>query len=187
MKFIPTRLALVLALAALASACTSFDQASNRVASVITPYQVEVVQGNFISAEQAAALQKGMTRPIHLYWGGRKREDIYMHELATQWAREHAHIHYTPVLSNATEACAWQGRQGFVHNAVIEDIANLAGHQIYACGAPLMVDAARRDFINLCGLPDDQFFADSFVSEADKARANTASADSTQPMETSNV
>ena len=62
MNFIHTRLLCALALAALASACTSFDQASNRVASVITPYQVEVVQGNFISAEQAAALQKGMTR-----------------------------------------------------------------------------------------------------------------------------
>ena len=62
MKFIPTRLALVLALAALASACSSFDQASNRVAAIVTPYQVEVVQGNFISAEQARALQKGMTR-----------------------------------------------------------------------------------------------------------------------------
>lgn len=120
------------------------------------------------------SIQKKMTRPIHLYWGGRKREDIYMHELAMQWAKEHAHIHYTPVLSDATEACAWQGRQGFVHNAVIEDIANLAAHQVYACGAPLMVDAARRDFVNLCGLADDQFFADSFVSEADKACANTA-------------
>ena len=62
MKFIPTRLALVLALAALASACSSFDQASNRVAAIVTPYQVEVVQGNFISADQARALQKGMTR-----------------------------------------------------------------------------------------------------------------------------
>ena len=62
MKFIPTRLALVLALAALASACSSFDQASNRVAAIVTPYQVEVVEGNFISAEQARALQKGMTR-----------------------------------------------------------------------------------------------------------------------------
>jgi len=134
------------------------------------------------------SLQKGMTRPIHLYWGGRKREDIYMHELASHWAKQHAHIHYTPVLSNATEACAWQGRQGFVHEAVIQDIANLAGHQVYACGAPLMIDAARRDFVKLCGLPDDQFFADSFVSEADKARANAVTpTNNTTPMETSNV
>lgn len=115
------------------------------------------------------SLQKKMTRPIYLYWGGRKREDLYMNELATRWAEEHAHIRYTPILSNATVACAWQGREGFVHNAVVEDLKNLADYQIYACGAPLMVDAARRDFVKLCALPEDQFFADSFVSEADKA------------------
>ena len=120
------------------------------------------------------SLQKKMTRPIHLYWGGRKREDLYLNELATRWAKEHAHIHYTPVLSNSTAACAWQGREGFVHNAVVEDLANLGNYQIYACGAPLMVDAARRDFVNLCGLLEDQFFADSFVSEADKAGASAA-------------
>ena len=117
------------------------------------------------------SLQKKMARPIHLYWGGRKREDIYMDELANNWARDYPHIRYTPVLSDATEACAWQGRRGFVHKAVMEDYPNLAGCQVYACGAPVMVEAARHDFTNLCSLPEDQFFADSFVTEADKARA----------------
>ncbi len=117
------------------------------------------------------SLQKKMTRPIHLYWGGRKREDIYMDALASSWIEHYPHIRYTPVLSDATEACAWRGRQGFVHTAVMEDTADLASYQVYACGAPLMVEAARRDFVNLCGLPEAQFFADAFVSEADKARA----------------
>lgn len=116
-------------------------------------------------------LQKKMDRPIHLYWGGRKHEDIYMDELANSWARQYPHIVYTPVLSDATAACAWHGRRGFVHNAVMEDHADLAGHQVYACGAPVMVEAARHDFTHLRRLPEDQFFADSFVTEADKARA----------------
>ena len=114
------------------------------------------------------SLLKNMRRPIHLYWGGRRREDIYLHELASSWAAEHAHIHYTPVLSNATEACVWQGREGFVHLAVMQDFPDLSSHQVYACGAPVVVESARRDFSSVCGLPENQFFADSFVSEADR-------------------
>jgi CDP-4-dehydro-6-deoxyglucose reductase len=48
------------------------------------------------------------------------------------------------------------------------DLPDLGGHQVYACGAPVMVDAARRDFTQRCGLPAEEFFADSFTSEADK-------------------
>jgi CDP-4-dehydro-6-deoxyglucose reductase len=117
------------------------------------------------------SLHKNMTRPIHLYWGGRKREDIYMHNLASGWAAQHPHIRFTPVLSDATDACAWSGRTGFVHQAVMQDYADLSAHQIYACGTPVMIEAARRDFSASCKLPKNQFFADSFVTEADKARA----------------
>ena len=53
--------------------------------------------------------------------------------------------------------------------AVVQDIIDLSGHQVYACGAPLMVDAARRDYVALCGLPDDEFFADAFTTAADLA------------------
>lgn len=115
-------------------------------------------------------LQKNMTRPIHLYWGGRRREDIYMHALAAGWAATHSHISFTPVLSDPSEACAWNGREGFVHIAAMQDFPDLAFHQVYVCGAPVVVEAARRDFSSRCRLPEDQFFADSFVSEADKAR-----------------
>jgi CDP-4-dehydro-6-deoxyglucose reductase, E3 len=47
----------------------------------------------------------------------------------------------------------------------------LSGHQVYACGAPIVVDSARQDFCALAGLPDEEFFADSFTSEADKVTA----------------
>jgi CDP-4-dehydro-6-deoxyglucose reductase len=34
-----------------------------------------------------------------------------------------------------------------------------------------MIDAARRDFTAECGLPEDQFFADAFTTQADLASA----------------
>ena len=51
----------------------------------------------------------------------------------------------------------------------MQDIIDLSGHQVYACGAPVMVDSARADYVDLCGLPADEFFADSFTTEADLA------------------
>jgi CDP-4-dehydro-6-deoxyglucose reductase len=111
-------------------------------------------------------LAQGDDRPLHLYWGGRRRTDLYLDSLASQWAAEHPHIRYTPVLSDPSPDCNWTGRTGFVHRAVLQDHPDLRHQQVYACGAPAMVDAARRDFTE-AGLPADAFFADAFVSQAD--------------------
>ena len=108
-------------------------------------------------------------RPVVLYWGCRARRDLYMNELPEQWAREQPNFRYVPVLSDATPEDAWTGRTGFVHRAVIEDLPDLSAYQVYACGTPVMVNAAHQDFTTLCGLPDEQFFADSFTSQADLA------------------
>ena len=115
------------------------------------------------------ALHKGSTRPMRLYWGGRRPRDLYMDELARSWAEQHAHISYVPVISDALPEDAWTGRRGFVHRAVIEDLPDLSDHQVYACGAPVMVEAARRDFGALCALPPEEFYADAFTTEADLA------------------
>lgn len=101
-------------------------------------------------------------RPISLYWGGRCRADLYMAELAARWAEKYASINFVPVLSEPAEADAWQGRTGFVHVAAMQDFADLSGHQVYVCGSPAMVAAARRDFVGQCALPGNEFFADSF-------------------------
>ena len=115
------------------------------------------------------SIKRGITRPMSLYWGGRRPKDLYMHELAAKWAAEHAHITYVPVVSDALPEDAWAGRTGFVHKAVIADFPDLSGHQVYACGVPIMVDSAQRDFIAQCKLPEAEFYADSFTTAADKA------------------
>jgi CDP-4-dehydro-6-deoxyglucose reductase len=111
---------------------------------------------------------KGITRPAVLYWGCRSKADLYLHDWALQAAQAMPNLTYVPVLSEARPEDAWFGRTGFVHQAVMEDLPDLSGHQVYACGAPIMVDSARRDFVAQCGLPGEEFYADSFTSEADK-------------------
>ena len=80
-------------------------------------------------------------------------------------------LRYVPVVSDAQPEDGWSGRTGFVHHAVLADLPNLSGYQVYACGAPIVVDSARKDFCAQAGLPEEEFFADAFTSEADKAAA----------------
>jgi CDP-4-dehydro-6-deoxyglucose reductase, E3 len=118
------------------------------------------------------ALERGMKRPITLYWGCRAKRDLYLLDVPASW--KHEGFKFIPVLSDPTPECQWTGRTGFVHRAVMQDFPHLSGVQVYACGAPVMVDAARRDFVAQCSLPAEEFFADSFLTEADKAPAAVA-------------
>ena len=111
------------------------------------------------------------TRPVTLYWGGRRPQDLYMHALCEEWARTLPNFRYVPVVSDALPEDGWSGRTGFVHRAVMEDLPDLSGHQVYACGAPIVIESAQRDFVSLCKLPEEEFYADSFTSEADLAAA----------------
>jgi CDP-4-dehydro-6-deoxyglucose reductase len=122
-----------------------------------------------IKAVIDAALKKGTPRPMTLYWGARRPKDLYLDALPARWAAEHPGFKYVPVVSDALAEDRWRGRTGFVHRAVMEDLPDLSGVQVYACGVPIMVDSARRDFVGKCGLPESEFFADSFTTAADKA------------------
>jgi CDP-4-dehydro-6-deoxyglucose reductase, E3 len=112
-------------------------------------------------------IHEKIQRPIYLYWGGRRPVDLYFHEKCLAWANEFAHIHYTPVISDALPTDQWHGRTGFVHLAVMEDFPDMSNLQVYACGAPIVIQSAERDFVEKCHLPEDEFYADSFTSEAD--------------------
>jgi len=112
---------------------------------------------------------KGMAdRPTVLYWGCRSQTDLYLHDWMVQAAAELPWLRYVPVLSEPKASDAWTGRTGLVHHAVMDDLPDLSGHEVYACGAPVMVQVAQRDFVKLHGLPTECFFADAFTSEADK-------------------
>ena len=110
---------------------------------------------------------QGITRPATLYWGGRRPADLYQAAWIAEQLTAMPHLRYVPVISDALPEDGWAGRTGFVHRAVVEDTPDLSGHEVYACGAPIVVESAKRDYL-AAGLPEEAFFADSFTSAKDK-------------------
>lgn len=110
-------------------------------------------------------LHQETQREMVLYWGVKTLADLYMPTLPKAWASIHKNLKFIPVLSEPLASDAWQGRTGFVHQAVLDDFADLSAHEVYCCGAPVMVDTANEAF-KLRGLPDDAFFSDAFTFAA---------------------
>ena len=113
---------------------------------------------------------KGIQRPMTLYWGGRRPADLYALDLIQQWETTNSQFKFIPVVSDALPEDHWTGRTGFVHQAVMQDFPDLSQHSVYACGAPIVVQSAQRDFVSNCGLPQEEFFADAFTTAADLAK-----------------
>jgi CDP-4-dehydro-6-deoxyglucose reductase len=107
------------------------------------------------------AFKHEVLREFVLYWGAKTLPDLYQAGVPSEWQQAHKNFGFIPVLSEPRAEDNWPGRSGFVHQAVLADFADLSGYEVYACGAPPMIDAARRDFLAR-GLPEDAFFADSF-------------------------
>jgi NAD(P)H-flavin reductase/ferredoxin len=119
------------------------------------------------------AIDADNRRPMHLYWGARKRADIYLADLPAKWQRL-PWFSFTPVLSDPD--ASWRGRTGLVHNAVREDHADLTNADVYACGNPLMVSASQEAFVRHHGLTVPHFFADAFVA------SGPSTSDELQPL-----
>jgi CDP-4-dehydro-6-deoxyglucose reductase len=109
------------------------------------------------------AFRIGLQREMVLYWGGRRPHDLYLSGLCREWQAQHPNFSFVPVVSDALPEDNWPGRTGFVHLAVLEDFPDLSAYQVYACGAPIVVESAKRDFTAQCRLPEDEFYADSFT------------------------
>jgi NAD(P)H-flavin reductase/ferredoxin len=108
------------------------------------------------------AFQRGIRRPMWLYWGVRRKGDLYLLELAQRWQTEHANFHVVPVLSDLAPDDPWTGRRGLVHEAMLADFPDLQGHEVYVCGSVKMVEAAVPAFIAQ-GLGEDLCFTDAFL------------------------
>jgi NAD(P)H-flavin reductase/ferredoxin len=112
-------------------------------------------------------IKRSIVRQARFYWGIRRRDDLYMPEILEKWRSKAPWLTCQPVLSQPDED--WTGRRGFVQEAVLQDFQNvqdlrdLSGWQVYACGNPSMVSAARAMLTTRAGLPAMHFHADPFV------------------------
>ncbi|HSQ03452.1 MAG TPA: 2Fe-2S iron-sulfur cluster-binding protein, partial [Burkholderiales bacterium] len=123
------------------------------------------------------AFAAGFRRPLVLYWGVRRRCDLYLSALPEQWQRDHSNFRYIPVLSAPAPEDAWTGRTGLVHEAILADYPDLSGFEMYVCGSVKMLDAARPAFL-AHGLHEDACFTDIFVSSE---RHTTSAKESSPP------
>lgn len=111
------------------------------------------------------AMHIGDLRPMSLYWGVRSKRDLYMGKLAQGWAEQFENIEFIPVLSEPDDD--WQGKTGFVHEAVIADHPDMSAFDVYMAGPPVMVNAGREAF-EKAGLSFDHMYSDSFDFANDK-------------------
>lgn len=108
------------------------------------------------------SLPRHLDRRFHLYWGARHAAGLYAPATLERWQRRHRNFDLTCVLSES--AAVPPQRAGLVHEAVMADHADLSGHDVYVCGSPGLVQAARSNFVAHRGLPPERFFSDSFVT-----------------------
>jgi len=113
-----------------------------------------------VKAMVESLLAQGVSREIYIYWGMPNSRSLYT-DIAERWSLEHPQVHYVPVVSQ--DDPLWDGRSGFVHDAVLADFADLSDFHVYACGSPLMIEAAKATFMAQ-GLYEGHFYSDAFVS-----------------------
>lgn len=111
-------------------------------------------------------LRKNDKRRLNFYWGARTESGLYFNDLARKWLHEQTHINYIPVVSDNSRLNGWDGRTGYVHEAVLQDYPDLSSYDVYACGPPPMIDAIIKSFPEH-GLCKDRFFSDAFEFAVD--------------------
>jgi CDP-4-dehydro-6-deoxyglucose reductase len=104
-------------------------------------------------------VESRLQREITLYWGVRSERDLYWHDELEALARCAPNFRYQAVLSEAGPQ--WQGKRGWVHEAVIRDTHALDTYDIYASGPPDMIVRVRADFARV-GVSAERLFFDSF-------------------------
>ena len=100
---------------------------------------------------------------VSFYWGARTKKDLYSLEKVHSLMEKYPQFNFIPVLSDALPDEGWEGRMGLVHQAVMDDYSSLSGVEVYACGSPLMVNAARAEFLKTRDLDPANFYSDSFA------------------------
>ena len=116
------------------------------------------------------AFKIGYDQPIHLFCGVRAVRDLYMDTMVKAWLEKYPNLKYTPVLSQPEAGDNWQGKRGYVSEAVVEEYPDLSGYDVYLSGPPAMIKSGMNAFY-ASGLPETQIYSDSFEYSDDALKA----------------
>lgn len=105
-------------------------------------------------------LKASSKRQVYIYWGMRSKSGFYS-DFAQEVQLGNENITYIPVVSDKDSD--WIGREGLVHQAVLDDFSDLSKFDVYACGSPQMIEVAKAAFIEI-GLAKKKFYSDAFIS-----------------------
>jgi aquacobalamin reductase/NAD(P)H-flavin reductase len=105
-------------------------------------------------------IESEMKNSVHLYWGVKEYSHFYFEEQAKNWTTEHKNIHFHPVVE--LPEIDWQGKKGYVHQAVLDEFSNLSEFDIYVVGRFEMAKVAREDFVKQ-GALIEHIYGDAFA------------------------
>jgi CDP-4-dehydro-6-deoxyglucose reductase len=97
-------------------------------------------------------------KSLTVFWGGRTLDDLYFDPSA-----DHELLRYVPVLSRS--AVDWEGQQGYVQDAFLNEHPELSNCVVYACGSEKMIRSSFEILVK-SGLSKKKFFSDAFLSSA---------------------
>jgi len=104
-------------------------------------------------------IRRGISRPARLYLGTRSADEPYVRPLIAKWPTRAPWLTTSVVMLERGP----MRPPRLLHRALLEDLPDLTAHQVYACGPKPMIDAAHEQLVQQGKLPDDEFYADSFV------------------------
>jgi len=105
-------------------------------------------------------IESELKNEVHLYWGVKEYAHFYFEAQAVGWANEHENIHFHPVVE--LPEADWQGKHGYVHQAVLDSVTDLSEYDIYVVGRFEMAKIAREDFVKKGALPEN-IYGDAFA------------------------
>jgi NAD(P)H-flavin reductase len=106
--------------------------------------------------------KRGIERPATLIWGARRPEGIYLRAAVEKWQKKWPGFRFIAAISEASGPLAPDMIAARADEALALGVPDLAGRELYCCGAPPMVAAVRATGIRL-GLDPRDFHSDVFV------------------------
>ena len=111
-----------------------------------------------------SVLKSGFTKPIDLYFGARKEEELYLINYFEDLKSNYKNLNFIPALSEPDSTT--HKRVGLITDVVMEDIENFEDYTAYIAGQPEMVLFAQEILFKM-GVPKSRIHADAFFTQYD--------------------